>query len=413
MNPKIELISTGSELLSGRTINRHASVLAGMLAPLGISLARDTTVPDDITAIADALSSAMGRVDVVLVSGGLGPTEDDITRDAVARVLGRRVVMDQGARAALRERLQQLGRQVTPMVERQALIVEGAWVLPNPVGFAPGERVDSEGKTVFLLPGPPEEFRAVLEAHVIPWLRGRFPRSRPLLGHTFMICGLGESGIMERFREAGFPFGEIHWAYCAAPGRVELKLMTESEALFKDAVEQARALLGDYVFSETGEAMEAVVGRLLRERKATLAVAESCTGGLLGARITQQPGSSDYFLGGVIAYSNAAKTRWLDVPEDILQREGAVSRTTAAIMAESVRRRFDATYGVSVTGIAGPTGGTPEKPVGSVYIAVADAQRTSVRSYRFSGGRDRIREWSVQMALDGLRRRILGIERND
>ncbi len=413
MNRRIELVSTGSELLSGRTVNRHAAVLAGMLAPLGITLARDTTVPDELAAISDAVASALGRVDVVLVSGGLGPTEDDITRDAVAGLAGRKVVTDAQALAALRRRISALGRKPTPAVERQALVVEGAEVLPNPVGFAPGERLEIGGKNIFLLPGPPEEFRAVVEAHVIPWFRSRWPGLRPPCQRMFMVCGLGESAIMERFRAEGFPPEDIAIAYCAAPGRVEIRLSGTDERAVSAAADKARRLLGSFVFSEDGRSMEAVVGSLLRERSATVAVAESCTGGALGARITQQPGSSEYFLGGVICYANRIKTEWLEVPETVLQTEGAVSAAAARVMAENVRRKFEATHGVAVTGIAGPSGGTAEKPVGLVFIAVSDSAGAVARSFRFAGGRERIREWSVQMALDQLRRRLLGLSEND
>lgn len=403
----VELVSTGTELLSGRTLNRHAQVLGGHLLPLGIVLDRDTTVPDDIAGIEQAVSSALERVDVVVVSGGLGPTSDDVTRDAVARLTGRGIVMDETSRASLRTRCQLAGRLVTEQTERQALVVEGAEALPNSVGLAPGERVEWKGKTLFLLPGPPDEFLAVLVEHVMPRLREMCGRT--IASRTLMTCGIGESDIVARFEEAGFPPGGLDIAYSAAPGRVEITISSPEgdEDLAASAAAEARELIGEYVYAEERLGIEEVVGRLLAGRGATVAVAESCTGGLIGHKLTSVSGSSVYFLGGVVAYSNDAKMRELGVDPGVLQREGAVSETVARAMADGVRERWGADYGVGVTGIAGPTGGTPEKPVGLVFVAVADAKRTWARKLNFTGHRERIKEWSGQMALDLLRRRLV------
>lgn len=409
MKPQVELVSTGSELLSGRTVNRHAAVLGERLRPLGFTLTRDTTVPDDLAMIEDAVASALKRVDVVIVSGGLGPTCDDITRDALAHLFGSSVITDEGALAALRERFARMGRAVTPQAELQARIVAGGTALSNSIGAAPGERLERGGKTVFVLPGPPDEFLAVLTEHVLPWLKEHGAGAGTLRERMFLVCGIGESAIMELLERNGFIPAGMDVAYSAKPGRIELRLLATSatDAELEGAAAQVRRLLGPNVFAEERETMEEVVGRLLRQCGRTLATAESCTGGLLGSRITAVSGSSDYYAGGVVAYANRVKLAVLGVDEGVLAREGAVSEAVARQMAEGVRRLLRTDYGLSVTGIAGPSGGTAEKPVGLVYIALAEAESTWVKANRFGGPRARVRDWSAQIALDMLRRRLL------
>ena len=409
MSPVIELVSTGAELLNGRTLNRHAQTLGDHLGRLGLRLARDTTVPDDLAQISEALSSALRRADVVVVSGGLGPTTDDITRDAVAAVLHRKIVLDLPSAEAMKARYRRLGREATPLSERQALVLDGAVVLPNSAGMAPGERVEADGKTIFILPGPPREFLAVLTEHVVPWLRQHVAPAIPPRERIFLVCGLGESDIAVRLEQAGFPPPGLQVAYCASCGRVEVRLLEEGAAdgALERAAEVVRKELGSAIYSEDRSDMAEVVGRLLASRGKTLATAESCTGGWIGQRLTAVAGSSAYYVGGVIAYSNAVKTDHVGVPVEVLDSVGAVSEETALLMAHEVRERFHADYGVSVTGIAGPSGGTPEKPVGLVCMAVADAAGSISQSRRFTGERGWIREWAVQFALDLLRRRLL------
>ncbi|MBP7829562.1 MAG: competence/damage-inducible protein A [Kiritimatiellae bacterium] len=414
MKPVVELITTGSELLSGRTVNRHAQVLGAHLDRLGFQLIRDTTVPDDLPAIRDVLKWALTRVDVVIVSGGLGPTSDDMTPEAVAGLFGRSVVVDAGSLEALRRRYERLGRAVTPAAERQARIVEKSVALPNPVGVAPGERLEVGGKTVFILPGPPAEFLAILEQHVLPWLDAALSDRPAPTQSLLMVCGLGESDIASVFEQAHFPPAGLQTAYCAAPGRIEVRFSAESTAGDPEAAaREAARLLGGHVYSVRREDLEEVVGRLLTLQSRTLAVAESCTGGLVGARITAVSGSSAYFRGGVIVYANDMKTAELGVPADLIDGKGAVSPKVAAHMARAVAAKFKSDYGLSITGIAGPTGGTPDKPVGLVYIALAEKDRVQVRRYRFGGDRERIREWSVRMALDMLRRRLQDVPETD
>lgn len=409
MKRAVELVSTGSELLNGRTVNTHAQALGAHLAALGLTLTRDTTVPDDEALIRDAVRAALARADIVIVSGGLGPTSDDITREAVAGLMGRAVVMDQPSLEAVREKYARLGRRVTPLAERQALVIEGAEVLANAVGMAPGDALAWEGRLLFLLPGPPGEFLAVLKDGVLPRLRREVGAAELPDERIFQLCGLGESDIATRMEEAGIPGPGIAVAYCAAPGRVEVRLAAAAAqcAALDSAAAGMHRLFGTAIYSTDRAAMEEVAGRLLRERDLTLAVAESCTGGLIGHRLTSVSGSSDYFMGGCIAYSNASKVSQLDVPAELLAGCGAVSEEVACSMADGARRRFAADVGLSVTGIAGPTGGSPEKPVGLVYIGLADAGGAAAHRHAFTGNRARIKEWSSQMALDYLRRYLL------
>lgn len=414
MKPVVELISTGSELLNGRSLNRHAQALGERLDGMGFALVRDTTVPDNLEAIQEALRGALARVDVVLVSGGLGPTSDDITPEAVAGFLGRAVVTDPASLAALRKRYERLGRAVTPAAERQARIVESAVALSNSVGAAPGERMEVSGKTVFILPGPPAEFLAVLEQHVLPWLDAAAPDRPRSCRKSLMVCGLGESDIVALFDQAGFPPPELEVAYCAGPGRVEVRFGAGPQGGDPEAAAvQAFRLLNGHVYSVEREEMEEVIRRLLARGKKTLSTAESCTGGLLGGRITSVSGSSAYYRGGVVAYANDVKSAHLGVSPEILERDGAVSAAVAGRMAGAVRDRFGSDFGLGITGIAGPDGGTPEKPVGLVFIALAGETFVRVRRYTFGGDRDRVREWSVRMALDMLRRHLQGVTETD
>jgi len=411
MKPQVELVSTGSELLSGRTLNRHAGVLGTHLHTVGLLLSRDTTVPDDMEAIEEAVSSALERVDVVIVSGGLGPTSDDVTREALAHMLGRGVVTDEESVLALHEKLRRFGRKIFPTTELQARVVEGAVVLPNSVGAAPGERIELGEKTIFVLPGPPVEFLAVLTEQVLPWLRDIFGPMSPLETRTLMVSGLGESNIVAIFDEHGFPPEGVDVAYSAAPGRIEIRLSSsyQDARMLDETAGLACKLLGDSVFAEEAIGLPEAVGRLLKEQDATLATAESCTGGMLGSRITSVNGSSVYYVGGVITYSNEIKIRELGIDEQLLKRMGAVSEEVARDMAMRVRERFHTDFGISITGIAGPTGGTGEKPVGLVYVGLADKEHHWVRENRFMGDRDRVRHWSTQVALDMLRRRLQGV----
>lgn len=405
MRPGIELVSTGLELLVGRTINTHAHTLARHLT--GQRLLRDTTIPDDRAVIRQAVSEALRRVDIVVVSGGLGPTSDDLTREAVADLAGVGLVMHEPSRLAIRDRYARIGRALNDSVERHALVLEGAEVLMNPVGLAPGEHIRIRGQHVFLLPGPPHEFEAILTESVVPRLTSLLP-AVPTDLRVFQLCGVGESDLVTRLGGAAFPGAGLDVAYCASIGRLEVRLWAppERRADLDRVSDQLRQQAGGFIYAERFAVMEEVVAEKLVARKLTLATAESCTGGLVGHRLTNVAGSSDWFLGGVVAYANESKVRDLGVSEESLSREGAVSQAVAGQMAEGVRRRFGSDFGLGITGIAGPGGGTDQKPVGLVYIALADAQGTEVREHRFAGRRAIVKEWSAQMALDLLRRKL-------
>jgi nicotinamide-nucleotide amidase len=410
MRPGIELVSTGLELLTGRTINTHAHTLARHLGTLGVRLLRDTTVPDDQAVIRQAVADALKRVDVVLVSGGLGPTSDDLTREAVADLAGVGLVMHQPALQAIRDRYARMGRVVTDSVERHALVLEGAEVLMNPVGLAPGEELRLNDQSLFLLPGPPHEFEAVLAEQVMPRLARLFP-TPPSDLRVFQVCGLGESELISRLGGSSFPGEGLEVAYCASVGRVETRVWgpPERKADLDRVTEQVRQASGPHLYAERFVVLEEVVAELLAGKNMTLATAESCTGGLLAHRLTNVEGSSRWFMGGVVAYANQVKVRELGVLEEALDHEGAVSALVVQQMAEGVRRRFATDLGVAVSGIAGPGGGTDKKPVGLVYVAVSDQLGTVVREHRFTGRRAIVKEWGAQMALDLVRRRLTNL----
>ncbi len=403
-----ELVATGAELLNGGSVNTHAQRLGGRLEEVGFRLRRETTVGDEEADIARAVREALARTRLVFVSGGLGPTCDDRTREAVAGMLGRRLRMDARALELLRRHGERTGRELTESRQRQALVVEGAAVLPNRAGAAPGQRIELDGQTLFLLPGPPPEFAAILDDEIVPWLRRRFPHARPPAQRLFQLCGLPEADAVERLAAAGFSPGPLELAYAASPGRLEIRLVGKPDeaALVAGKAEELRRILAPFIYTEGRKDLAAVVGQRLVESGATLAVAESCTGGGLGRRVTSIPGSSAWFRGGLIAYANDIKIGLLGVPPELLAHEGAVSGPVAEGMARGARERCGATWGLAITGIAGPGGGTPEKPVGLAFLACADAAGVRVERHRFPGDREQVREWAIAYALDLLRRQM-------
>lgn len=406
MTLHIELISTGSELLIGRTLNSHARSLAQAIESTGVRLTRDTTIPDDPHVLLTTLKEALQRVDVVVVTGGLGPTSDDITRETIAAWLDRPLVLDADAAERIRRACEKRGLEPSQARMRQALVVGGATVWPNLTGAAPGELIEKDGKFVVLLPGPPRELEPILAQSFVPWIQTRFNLAPPP-EHIFLLAGQAEGDIVTLFEKHHFPPDGIETAYCASPGALEIRLYSASQDKLEKAAVVVRNILGEAVFAEERTTLEKVVGRMLSERKLTLATAESCTGGLLGHRVTNASGSSKYFLGGVVAYDNRVKTQLLDVSKDTLAEHGAVSARTAMQMAEGVRQKLGADFGIGITGIAGPEGGTIEKPVGLVYIALAGDGRTDVQERRFSFAREMVKLMSTQTALEMLRRRML------
>ncbi|MGD9874310.1 MAG: competence/damage-inducible protein A [Kiritimatiellia bacterium] len=406
MIPGIELISTGTELLIGRTVNSHAHALAKALAPTGVRLVRDTTIPDDPHVLLASLKEALQRVDVVVVSGGLGPTSDDITRETIAAWLDRPLVLDKTAADKILQACKTRGLEASQARLRQALVVGGATVWQNLTGAAPGELIEKGGKYVVLLPGPPRELEPMLVHSFVPWIQDQFKLAPPP-EQIFLLTGRAEGDMVTLFEKNHFPPDGIEVAYCASPGSLEIRLYAKTQDKLKSVADQARKILGNSIFAEERVTLEEVVGRLLVSKKMTLATAESCTGGLLGHRITNVSGSSKYYLGGVVVYDNRAKTKLLGVSEDTLAEHGAVSADTAKQMAEGVRMKLGADFGIGITGIAGPTGGTIEKPVGLVFIALAGNNHTEVCERRLSFDRDMVKFMSTQAALDMLRMRLM------
>ena len=391
---RTELITTGSELLLGFTLNTHVNFLARQLATRGLRLARHTTVGDDAAAMREAVAEALARAELLLVTGGLGPTSDDITRDVVAELLGRRLQLDTGVAAAIRERFARRGREMPERNLAQALVPEGGRVLPNANGTAPGLAIPHEGKLVVLLPGPPRELQPMFTQAVLPLL----PDLGRLDCRVLKVARLPESVVEEKVAPV---VRDVELGYCARPGEVEVRVIGPGAAA---AVANIRAALGEDVFGTDEERLEDVVVRQLAAAGQTVATAESCTGGLIANRLTNVSGSSAVFLAGWVTYSDAAKTRELGVRAETLARWGAVSEEVARELAVGARQRAGTDFAVSATGIAGPTGGTPAKPVGLVYVGVATPAGTQVDRHEVGFDRETFKWFVSQTALDQLRR---------
>jgi nicotinamide-nucleotide amidase len=412
---KAEILTIGDELLRGEIVDTNKSLLSDRLLRFDVETRFHASVCDDPDDMADAFRRAAGRADVVLVSGGLGPTRDDITFEVLAKSFGRGLVRHEPALAAIRAFFERLGREMSPSNEKQALLPEGAEALPNPVGTAPGCMLEV-GRTVFFcLPGVPRELVRMMDEEVLPRLAARLRPAgagvmRAVLLRTF---GMGESTLEDELRDLAREEGVSLGFRTAFPDNylrpvVRAAGEAEAEAKLARLCAAIEARLGALVYGRGDETMEAALGRLLAERKLSLAVAESCTGGLLAQRISVVPGASRYFRGGVVAYANEAKRDLLGVPETLLAEHGAVSAPVARALAEGARARFRADLAVSTTGISGPDGGTAEKPVGLVFVGFADAQGSAAHEFLFPFDRERHRLVTSQVALDWVRRTLLG-----
>ena len=407
-----EIIAVGSELLGPHRLDTNSLFITNQLNRLGIEVRQKTVVGDDEAQIAAAMGAALERAEIVVVMGGLGPTADDLTRESVARLLGRRLSRDARVAEVIENRFRVRGFTMPEINLRQAMILEGAEILENPRGTAPGQWIQEGGRALLLLPGVPSEMEAMFEQQCLPRLEKIAP-GRRLLTRVLKIAGLFESQVDELAAPIYRKYENPMTTILAAPGEIQLHLRAagsdeaEARGALNDLASRLELAFGDNIFSQDGQSMEEVVGMFLTMKSKTLAVAESCTGGLLTERMTRVPGSSRYFLGGLVAYHNEVKTRWLEVPASVLESNGAASGEVARILAESVRRRFGADFGLSITGIAGPSGATETKPVGLVYVALAEAGRAGeVIEKHYPGTRDRIRLQATQTALDMLRRRI-------
>lgn len=403
---RVEVINTGTELLFGSVVNTHLSYLGQSLFPLGLRIQRQTTVPDGAV-IRDAILEAAPRSEFIFVTGGLGPTSDDITREIVAELTNRSLEYDETIFARIQDRFARRGLKLTGRISRQAYVPKGASAIPNDFGTAPGLYVPAKERIPHLLlfPGPPRELQPMLENYGIPLLRGLLGDS-DLYARVFRTTGLGESMIEEIVGEQLTSIPELEVGYCARLGEVDVRIIGSC-----DAVEAGETLvrteLAQYLVSAEAKDIEQVILEKLIQKRATLAVAESCTGGLLAHRITNVPGASAVFLEGNVVYSNEAKTRTLGVPNDLLSSYGAVSEEVAKAMAEGALIRSGASFALSTTGIAGPEGGTAEKPVGTVYLGLAQSGgKTEIERLFFPMDRLSFKSIASQYALNMLRRGI-------
>ncbi|MBT1073670.1 competence/damage-inducible protein A [Geobacter grbiciae] len=410
---KTALLSIGDELLLGEVVDTNSARIAARLADEGIVTARKLTVGDDEGEIAGALEELARGHDVVIATGGLGPTDDDVTARAVARATGRRLVLNEEAMGHLREFFVRLGREMHPANGRQCLLPAKAELIPNPTGTASGFYLLLDGCLLMFLPGVPSEMAVMLDETVVPLVlerRGEHRRTRTL---TLTVFGLSEAEIGARLSDLDRSRPGLTVAYCVEYPVVQVKLRATGEdegaltALLEDGAALVRERLEGHVVAGDGETIDTTVARLFRETGMTLALAESCTGGLIAGRITAIPGSSAYFLLGAVTYANDAKARLLGVPQGLLAEVGAVSAEVAKAMARGARQLAGSDLALAVTGIAGPEGGSPDKPVGTVFIALADQAGCSAKGYHFRGDRDRIRTITAVTAMDWLRRRLL------
>lgn len=407
----VELVTVGTELLLGFTIDTNSAEIGRALGTIGVRVTRRTAVGDDPAAIREAVAAALQRAGAVLTTGGLGPTADDITKSAVAALFGVRMRFDEAVWAALERRFQRLGRVPSANNRCQADVPEGAVVLPNRWGTAPGLWLEGQPGLVVMLPGVPVEMRNLLEHEVVPRLAGR-GAGGVIRSVTVRTTGIAESTLAERLGDIDERLAPLTLAYLPGRGSVDLRATAwnlaaeEADRRLTEAARLLRERAGDHAYGLGDTDLAEVVLQLLRKRGWRIAVAESCTGGLLGGRITAIPGSSSQFLGGVIAYSDAVKTAQLGVPADLLAQHGAVSEAVAAAMASGVRTALGADVGVGITGIAGPEGGTPDKPVGTVCFGLALPGQTEGLRRGVVGNREEIRERSTQVALFELWKRL-------
>jgi nicotinamide-nucleotide amidase len=407
-----EIIAVGSEMLTPERVDTNSLYLTAELNKLGVEVVAKSVIGDDRERLAAAIRLSMSRSPILILSGGLGPTEDDVTRDAVAQALDRKLVFHEEIATWLAERFAKARRKMAEINKRQAFLIEGADMLSNDRGTAPGQWVEESGAVAMLLPGPPHELKSMFERHCIPRLARIVPRQ--IIRTLFLrVTGMPESDLDELISPVYKKYENPVCTILAAHGDLQIHLRAhctteaEADALLAEVGGPIELLLGDRLYSHNGDPLEVVVGNLLRQRHATAAVAESATGGMLGERFTSVPGSSDYFAGGFITYTDAMKTELLGVDPDLLGKHGAVSREVAEAMAAGARRRTGATYAVSITGAAGPDSDGQKTPVGTMWVGIADANGASAIHRQFLGDRQRIRTFVVQMALDVLRRRLL------
>ena len=408
-----EILTIGTEILLGDLLDTNAAWISGRLAALGVSIYRHTTVGDNKKRITAALKEAVSRADLVITTGGLGPTSDDLTNACLGEAAGREMVEYPEARRHVDEMFKRFGRTPTQSNYKQALFPEGSELIPNPAGTAMGAMLELDGALVATFPGVPGEMKGMFEETLEPLIKERSEGS--ILSRTLWFTGIGESALAEKVQDL-LDASDPTVAPLAGQGKVRLRITTraaateEAEEKIAPVADEILSRLGDYYFGEDDETLESAIGKLLTGRGETLALAESCTGGLLAKRLTDRAGSSAFFTEGLVTYSNEAKERLLGVPHELLVQHGAVSEPVAKAMAEGVRKTAGTDYGLSVTGVAGPDGGTEEKPVGLVFVGISDAEGTVAERLDLSAwrrSREAIRERSANRAFDLLRHRIL------
>ena len=413
IHPDAEIVAVGSEMLTSQRIDTNSLFVTDQLNALGVEVRRKVIVGDDRELLASAVRDALERVDLVILTGGLGPTEDDLTREAAAQALGRPLEFRQDLCDAIEARFRRRQRKMAENNKRQAYLVQGADVLPNPNGTAVGQWIEQDGRVVMLLPGPPGELKPMFANECVPRLTTRLP-PQVIRARFYRVTGMTESDLDHLIAPVYTKYTNPATTILASPGDIQIHLRAragspeEAERLVQEAGEPIEQLLGERIFSRNGDALETVLGALLRERGASVAVAESLTGGMVAERITSVPGSSDYFTGGFLVYSNHAKESLLGIDPGLIERHTAVSAEVAQAMAEHARARTGAAYAISTTGEAGPESATGAPP-GTVYIGLAGPSEAAVaRKFNMPGDRTRVRMFATQAALDALRRCILG-----
>jgi len=410
----VEIITIGDEIISGHTIDTNSAFIAQKLAEIGLPVLYKTAVGDDIRLMEEVISQALRRVDIVIVTGGLGPTDDDVTKRAIVKVFKRNLVFHEDVLEDLKKRFAERGIEMPSINQNQALLPQGATYLANKTGSAVGIVIEENGKIFASLPGVPREMQVMTTEELVPFLK-----SHSQHGYLKIIklrtTGIMESALAEKIKPYIKIPDNIKFAYLPSYGGVDLRIIAEGDD--KDEIDKSaemlasklREIVGKYIYGENDDTLEAVVGRLLKERKQTLATAESCTAGLLSGKITDVPGSSGYFERGFVTYTNESKSELLGVPEQTIIEHGAVSSQTAETMASGAREKARTDYGIAITGIAGPDGGTEEKPVGTVFIAVASDKGVVSKKFLMARDREINRNRSVYAALEMLRRVILEI----
>jgi nicotinamide-nucleotide amidase len=408
---RVILLNTGTELLLGDVQDAHLAFIAREILPLGLRIEERRTVPDS-DAIRQTLAELFPRCEILFVTGGLGPTSDDVTREMVADLLGLKLRQSSQLLTSLRQRLRVRGIKWTPGIARQADVHVGAEVLSNQNGSAPGLYLraninpEIQSPDLFLLPGPPRELQPMFRAFVIPILSSIVPDSALIERRLYKIANKGESLVEEAIGDLVLAIPGVELGYCARPGEVDVRIVGKAKA-----IEQADAIikskLGPSIFSAADESLEEVIVKLLAQRDQTLAVAESCTGGLLADRITNVPGASAVFLAGYVCYANQAKIDMLNVDPQLIEKDGAVSEQVACVLAEHARSGAKSDYALATTGVAGPSGGSPDKPVGTVYVALATSGGTIAKKFFFPTDRETFKQIATQAALELLRRRLI------